>query len=296
MQSCSWIGAIPALITPMHDQGDVDAKNTERFFLKHEQSACQAVVLLGSTGEGCMLDQAEAKKVWSIGQSVFQKTDVIAGIAAASTRQALQKATLAEQLGAKALLVSPPYYIKPCIQAMEEYVHALIAETSLPIMLYDIAQRTGVSMPEDILNRFQDRPRVFAIKDASGSLQKAYVRLKNSSGPAFYSGDDATSWLTTLAGGHGCVSVIANLFPDRMHHMLLSAMQGDHVGTRSQLKTLEPWLQAIALAGNPSAVKYLAGKMFGFSHALRAPLRLPDASARASMDALCEACAEMSFT
>lgn len=269
-----WQGVIPALITPMQEDGKLDVEALQAFYSWQDEQSFDALVVAGSTGEGTLLTLAERSEVWRNAVEVCERTDVIAGVSAASTKDALMAVNAAEKAGCHGLLLSMPYYIRPCEKAMQDYLDTVLMETSLPVVLYDIPQRAAVSMSLDFILRNSQNPKIVGIKDASGSLAHLHsIILQKREGFSYYMGDDAYAQIAVLSGGDGVISVVANAIPKEFKQVVLHAARGERVESKELLLRLEPYFKALQMAGNPSAIKMLTHVMHQTPPYCRAPLQ-----------------------
>ncbi len=249
-------GSIVALATPFRDHA-VDANTLA--VLCERQIACgtAALVACGSTGEASSLSMPE---YFEIVRLVVAASDgripVIAGCGASATEGAVECARLAASAGADALLCAPPAYVKPTQEGIFAHVRALAHATNLPIMLYDVPGRVGVSIADETIARLFERSLIVAIKDATGDLARPpRLRALCGEGLLQMSGDDATAAAYRAMGGAGCVSVTANVAPAlcaAMHH----AWESGHLTRFATLRDLLAELHCtLFLESNPIPLK-----------------------------------------
>lgn len=210
-------GSIPALVTPFlaHDHASLDLAALARLAVRVAQGGSAGVVLCGSTGEGAALRPAEhAEAVGLVARALRGRLPVIAAVGASSTAIAASLAAASEARGAAALLVSAPPYVRPSQDGLWAHVRAIAAVSGLPILLYDVPSRTGVAFADATIARLRDDGLICGLKDATGDLARP-VRLRRLCGTDFVqlSGDDATAIAHRAVGGHGCISVTANIVP-----------------------------------------------------------------------------------
>ena len=207
-------GSAAALPTPFRGER-IDQESLARLCERHIDRGTGALVVCGSTGEAASLRQDEYRLAIQVAvEAAAGRVPVMAGCSALSTEGAAELAGLAAQNGAVALLCAPPPYVKPTQDGIVGHVTAIRNASSLPIMMYDVPGRTGVSIANATLATLFERGLVFGVKDATADLARP-TRLRALCGSGFLqmSGDDGTAAAYRAAGGHGCVSVTANVAP-----------------------------------------------------------------------------------
>lgn len=269
-------GIIPALVTPMHTDGEVHWQQLERFYQWHASFDTSAVVLAGSTGEGALLSLDEKQRLWACGRSVFKRQKVIAGIASVSTRQAIEQAKLAEAQGCDYLLVSVPHYCRPEHEGLVLHFKQVADSVNIPLLLYNIPSRSAVFLlNEDALSLMQHE-RIVGIKDSSGLHAMSGLLLSKPEHRSYLIGDDHASSIAFSAGADGLVSVLANLFPGLMVDWYeFHRARHDSKDRLSVLRSqLSPWFDAL-MGPNPSLIKYCLSQVLGLSTSCRLPLCEP---------------------
>ena len=207
-------GSFTALPTPFH-AGAIDDDGLARLCERQVDRGTAALVVCGSTGEAASLRPEEHRlAIRIVAEAAAGRNPVIAGCGASSTDMAVELAVAAVHGGANALLCAPPSYVKPTQDGIIGHMKAIQRAAQLPVMIYDVPSRTGVSITDDTLARLYEEGVVFGLKDATADLARP-PRLRALCGESFLqmSGDDGTAAAYRAAGGHGCISVTANVAP-----------------------------------------------------------------------------------
>jgi 4-hydroxy-tetrahydrodipicolinate synthase len=198
---------------------------------------------------------------------------IIAGTGGNSTVEAIELTESARKAGATACLSVVPYYNKPTQEGL--YLHfRKIAETvDLPMIVYNVPGRTVADLQNDTTLRLAQVPGIIGIKDATGNIERGTDLIRRlPRNFALYSGDDATALALILLGGHGTISVTANVAPKLMHQMCAAALVGDVKKARELNQRLLPLHQRLFVEANPIPVKWALAEMGVISHGLRLPL------------------------
>ena len=207
-------GSLVAVATPFRD-GQLDIQSFARLCDRQVERGTVALVVCGSTGEAPALSGDEQARLVAVAVEIAAgRVPVVAGCGAPATDAAVALALSAVRHGAAGLLCAPPPYIKPTQDGITAHIRAIAHAADRPVMLYDVPGRVGVAIADDTVARLFERGLIAAIKDASGDLSRP-PRLRARCGEALVqlSGDDATALAHRAMGGHGCVSVTANLTP-----------------------------------------------------------------------------------
>ncbi|MCR0981513.1 4-hydroxy-tetrahydrodipicolinate synthase [Roseomonas populi] len=255
-------GAIPALVTPFFagDAGTIDRAALSRLAARAAARGVGGLVACGSTGESPALSAVEHAQAVACVVEAARGLPVVAGVGAPCTEAAVALAVAAEHVGASALLVSAPPYVKPGQEGLRAHVRAVAAATGLPVVLYDVPSRAGVAFADETVARLYDDGLITALKDASGDLSRP-PRLARLCGPGLVqlSGDDATALAHLAMGGQGCVSVTANVAP-ALCSALQSAFAARDMGFAAEIRDLLAPLDAALFAEtNPVPVKAALG-------------------------------------
>jgi 4-hydroxy-tetrahydrodipicolinate synthase len=234
-----------AMVTPFADDGSVDLEGTARVAEHLADHGHDGVVVLGTTGEAPTTSGEEDDRILrAVVEAVGDRLTVVAGVGTNDTAHSVELAQQAEKAGADGLLVVTPYYSKPTQDGVAAHFVTVADATGLPVMLYDIPGRAGISIAEDTFARVAEHPHVVAVKDAVGNLYRG-VRVMAATGLAFYSGDDVMNlgWLTH--GGCGVVSVVGHVAGDEYAAMVAAVDRGDLSTALAIYRRLVPVVDAI---------------------------------------------------
>ena len=267
-------GSIPALVTPMTDDGSLDLPSLERLLDWHIAEGSDAVVMVGTTGESPTVDFDEhCLLIRTAVRHVAGRIPVIAGTGANSTAEAIELAECARDAGADAHLSVVPYYNKPTQEGLYRHFRAIAEAVDLPLILYNVPGRTVADLSNDTVLRLAEVPGVVGVKDATGDIARGSDLLKRApEGFAVYSGDDATALALTLLGGQGTISVTANVAPGAMHRMIAAALAGDLATARQINFELLSLHRHLFVEANPIPVKWALQRMGRIAGGLRLPL------------------------
>jgi 4-hydroxy-tetrahydrodipicolinate synthase len=282
-------GSIVALVTPMEEDGALDIDSLNRLIEFHIEQGTDAIVAVGTTGESATLDEDEHCEVIRLAvERVAGRVPVIAGTGANSTREAINLTRKAKELGADACLLVTPYYNKPTQEGLYRHYKAVAEAVDIPQILYNVPGRTGCDLLPATIGRLAGAPNIVGVKEATGKLDRLeeIIRL---CGPDFllYSGDDATACEFCLRGGHGVISVTANVAPKLMREMVAAARAGDRAKAEAIDVKLAGLHKDLFIESNPIPVKWAVHEMGFVKTGIRLPLTwLSDAcheSVRAAM-------------
>jgi 4-hydroxy-tetrahydrodipicolinate synthase len=273
-------GAMTALITPFKN-GRVDTQTYERLIKRQIEQGMDAVVPVGTTGESATLSHAEHKECIEIAVATCKDTHVkvIAGAGSNATHEACDIAQHAQAVGAHGLLSVAPYYNKPSQEGLYQHYKAIAKSVEIPFMIYNVPGRTGVDILADTAIRlYDDVSNIYAIKEATGSLERA-IEI-NSQRPDFcvISGDDAIDFPMLTNGGKGIISVTSNLVPNLKSKLVHSVFEGDYDTARQINNDLYALNSTLFIEANPIPIKaamYLAGLLDTLEY--RLPLTEPSA-------------------
>ena len=214
-------GSIPALLTPMQDDGSLDLPGLQHLLDWHISEGTDGVVVVGTTGESPTVNFAEhCALIETTVRHVAGRIPVIAGTGANSTTEAIELAQFARQAGADAHLSVVPYYNKPTQEGLYRHFKAIADAVDLPMILYNVPGRTVADLANETTLRLAQVPRIVGIKDATANIERGSDLVKRApEGFSVYSGDDATAIALMLLGGKGSISVTANVAPALMHRM-----------------------------------------------------------------------------
>jgi 4-hydroxy-tetrahydrodipicolinate synthase len=266
-------GCFTALITPFCN-GKIDEKAFRELVDWQVREGISGLVPCGTTGESPTLSHEEHTRVTELCIEVAaRRVPIIAGTGSNSTLETIDFARHAEKAGADAQLVVTPYYNKPTQEGLYQHFKAVQDHSGLPIIIYNIPGRSVVDMSVETMAELAKLPRIIGVKDATGDLSRpVLIRLATGSGFSLLSGDDATALPFLAQGGHGVVSVTANIAPKLCVAMQTAWRSGAITQAQSINDTLAPLNRALFLETNPSPVKY-AASLLGLSNAqVRLPL------------------------
>ena len=244
---------LTAMVTAFHDDGSVDVEGTARVATHLADHGHDGVVVSGTTGESPTTSTAEDGRILrAVVEAVGDRIKVVAGVGTNNTAHSVELAEQAEKLGADGVLLVTPYYNKPSQEGVAAHFEAVAAASGLPVMLYDIPGRTGITIAEDTYRRIARNDRFVAVKDAVGDLFRG-VRIMRDTGLAFYSGDDVLNlgWLTH--GGCGIVSVVGHVAGDQYAAMVDAVDRGDLGAALTAYQQLVPVVEAV-MTRAPGAV------------------------------------------
>ena len=267
-------GSMVALVTPMADDGAIDEAALAALVEFHIQNGTDAIVAVGTTGESATLDEEEhCFVIRRVVQIAKGRVPVIAGTGANSTREAIELTRCAKEAGADACLLVTPYYNKPTQEGLYLHHKAVAEAVAIPQILYNVLGRTAVDMQPETVERLAGVPNIIGIKEATGDIERAR-RILDSCGSEFaiYSGDDATAMELMLAGGHGVISVTANVAPKAMHDMCMAALAGERNQAAAINDRLMALHQDLFVEANPIPVKWALHAMGMIGTGIRLPL------------------------
>ena len=267
-------GSIVALITPMLDDGAVDYAALRRLIDWHIQEGTDCICVVGTTGESPTVTVEEHCEIIRVSvQQAAGRVPIMAGCGANSTKEAIELAKFAKSVGANCQLQVVPYYNRPTQEGLFQHFSAIAQAVDLPMVLYNVPGRTVADMAHDTVLRLAQVPGIVGIKEATGNIERAQWLIKEApAGFAIYSGDDPTAVALMLCGGHGNVSVTANIAPRLMHELCVAALAGDPRAAMDIQRRLLPLHKGLFVEANPIPVKWAAARMGLCSQAIRLPL------------------------
>jgi 4-hydroxy-tetrahydrodipicolinate synthase len=271
-------GSIVALVTPMHSDGRVDWASLERLLDIHVAAGTAAIVAVGTTGESATLSIPEhCEVIKHCVDYIAGRMPIVAGTGANSTREAIELTGNAKEVGADACLLVTPYYNRPTQRGLYEHFKAVAEAVDVPQILYNVPGRTAVDMGNDVVERLASLEQVVGIKDATGDVARGQDLVQRCGQQiAIYSGDDPTAMELMLAGGHGNISVTANVAPAIMAELCRLALASDRAGAQVQHELLTPLNDALFLEANPIPVKWALQQRGLIEEGIRLPLTLLD--------------------
>ncbi|HAJ71757.1 MAG TPA: 4-hydroxy-tetrahydrodipicolinate synthase [Methylophilaceae bacterium] len=267
-------GSLVAIVTPMHEDGSLDLDALKNLIDFHVEAGTDGIVIVGTTGESPTVDVEEhCLLIKTAVEHSAKRVPVIAGTGANSTREAIELTMHAKALGADACLLVTPYYNKPTQEGLYQHFASVAQAVDIPQILYNVPGRTGCDLQNDTVIRLSQLKNIVGIKDATGGIERGTdLLLRVSKDFAVYSGDDATSLSLLLLGGHGVISVTANVAPKLMHEMCLQAAAGNVVAAREINAKLFGLHQKLFVEANPIPVKWALQQMGVIKTGIRLPL------------------------
>src|SRR5688500_12345964 len=271
-------GSLVAIVTPMksgkEQDGALDLERFKQLIDWHVAEGTDGIVVVGTTGESPTVNFDEHKELIRIAvQHSRGRIPIIAGTGGNSTAEAIELTASAKQNGATACLSVVPYYNKPTQEGLYRHFRKIAETVDLPMILYNVPGRTVADLQTDTVLRLAQVPGIIGIKDATANIERGTDLLKRLPRSfAVYSGEDATALALILLGGHGVISVTANVAPKLMHQMCAAALLGDVKRARELNLKLLPLHQRLFVEANPIPVKWALAEMGMIEYGLRLPL------------------------
>src|SRR3981189_2232898 len=266
-------GSIVAIVTPMQDDGRLDYPRFKALIDFHIEQGTDGIVVVGTTGESPTVNFDEHKELIRIAvQHSRGRIPVIAGTGGNSTAEAIELTESAKKAGATACLSVVPYYKKPTQEGQYRHFRKIAETVDLPMILYNVPARTVADLLNDTVMRLAQVPGIIGIKDATANIERGSDLIKRAPRNfAIYSGEDSTALALILLGGHGVISVTANLAPKLMRQMCAAALVGDLKKARELNLRLLPLHQRLFVEANPIPVKWALAEMGMIEPGLRLP-------------------------
>jgi len=267
-------GSLVAIITPMREDGALDLARFRQLIDWHAAEGTDGIVVVGTTGESPTVDFDEHKELIRIAVEHSRgRIPIIAGTGGNSTTEAIELTASAKKNGATACLSVVPYYNKPTQEGMYQHFRKIAETVDLPMILYNVPPRTVADLQNDTVLRLAQVPGIIGIKDATANIERGSDLVKRAPRNfSIYSGEDSTALALILLGGHGVISVTANVAPKLMHQMCAAALVGDVKKARELNLKLLPLHQRLFVEANPIPVKWALAEMGMTEYGLRLPL------------------------
>jgi len=268
------IGSIVALITPMQEDGSVDYDSLRRIIDWHVAEGTDCIGVVGTTGESPTVSVEEHCEVIRVAvEHAKGRVPIMAGAGGNSTREAIELSRYAKKVGADCTLSVVPYYNKPSQDGIYQHFKSIAEAVDIPMVLYNVPGRTVADMQPETTLRLAQVPGIVGIKEASGDIERAAWLIKQApKGFSIYSGDDATAIALMLLGGHGDVSVTANVAPRAMHELCMAAVEGRvREAVAIHLKLL-PLHKNLFIEPSPAPAKWAMARLGLCSDTLRLPI------------------------
>ncbi|MEI6548908.1 MAG: 4-hydroxy-tetrahydrodipicolinate synthase [Betaproteobacteria bacterium] len=268
-------GSIPAMVTPMLEDGSVDYASLRKLIDWHIAEGTDCIGVVGTTGESPTVNVEEHREIIRVSvEQAKGRVPIMAGCGANSTAEAIELAKFAKSVGADCQLQVVPYYNKPTQEGLYQHFKA-IAESvpDLPVILYNVPGRSVADMQHDTVLRLAQVPGIVGIKEATGNIERAQWLIRDLPKEfAVYSGDDPSAVALMLCGGKGNVSVTANVAPRLMHELCVAAMAGNVQKAMEIQFKLMPMHKHLFVEANPIPVKWAMARMGLCGGTLRLPM------------------------
>jgi 4-hydroxy-tetrahydrodipicolinate synthase len=267
-------GSLVAIVTPMLADGALDLPRLKSLIDWHVAEGTDGIVIVGTTGESPTVDVEEhCKLIEAAVQYAAKRVPVIAGTGGNSTREAIALTQFARKAGAAYALSVVPYYNKPTQEGLYRHFKAIAESTDIPMILYNVPSRTVADLANDTVVRLSQVKNIVGIKEATGSVDRVQDLMKRVRKDFLvFSGDDATCLSYMLLGGHGVISVTANVAPRLMHEMCVAARAGNAAQAITINNRLLGLHKNLFLESNPIPVKWALGRMGRIAEGIRLPL------------------------
>ena len=267
-------GSLVAIITPMREDASLDLARFRSLIDWHVAEGTDGIVVVGTTGESPTVNVDEHKELIRIAVDHSRgRIPIIAGTGGNSTAEAIELTESAKKAGAIACLSVVPYYNKPTQEGLYRHFRKIAETVDLPMILYNVPARTVADLQNDTVLRLAQVPGIIGIKDATANIERGTDLIRRAPRNfAIYSGEDATALALILLGGHGVISVTANVAPKLMHQMCAAALVGDVKKARDLNLKLLPLHQRLFVEANPIPVKWALAEMGMIEYGLRLPL------------------------
>ena len=280
------VGSIVALVTPMHEDGSVDYDGLRSLIDWHIAEGTDCIGVVGTTGESPTVSVQEHCEIIRVAVAhAAGRVPVMAGAGANSTREAIELTRFSQAVGADCTLQVVPYYNKPSQEGIYQHFKAIAEAVDLPVVLYNVPGRTVADMLPETALRLAQVPGVVGIKEATGNVERAAQLIKQApAGFSIYSGDDGTAVALMLLGGHGNVSVTANVAPRLMHEMCMAAIGGNLALARQIHLRLLGLHKQLFCEPSPAPTKWAMSRLGRCRPTVRLPITPLTAAGQALVD------------
>jgi 4-hydroxy-tetrahydrodipicolinate synthase len=267
-------GSLVAIVTPMLPDGALDFARLKSLINWHVAEGTDGIVIVGTTGESPTVDFDEHfSLIKAAVEYAAKRVPVIAGVGGNSTKEAVHLTEFAKRAGADYGLSVVPYYNKPTQEGLYRHFKAIAESTDLPIILYNVPGRTVADLTNDTTLRLAQLPTIVGIKDATANMARAVDLLQRApKNFAVYSGEDVSTLALLMLGGHGTISVTANVAPRLMHEMCAAVMKGNHAKAIEINNRLMGLHTHLFVEPNPIPVKWALKEMGLIESGIRLPL------------------------
>jgi len=280
------VGSIVAMVTPMHEDGGLDFDAYRRLIDWHIAEGTDCIGVVGTTGESPTVTVEEHCEIIRVAvEHAKGRVPIMAGAGGNSTREAIELSRYAKKVGADCTLQVVPYYNKPSQEGLYRHFRAIVEAVDVPMVLYNVPGRTVADLQHDTVLKLAQIDGIVGIKEATGNIERAAWLIKQAPrGFSIYSGDDGTAVALMLLGGHGNVSVTANVAPRLMHELCMAAVDGQaRRAAEIQLKLL-PVHRQLFCEPSPAPTKWAMARLGLCGAALRLPMVALSAAAQAQVE------------
>jgi 4-hydroxy-tetrahydrodipicolinate synthase len=263
-----------ALVTPMLEDGSVDYPTLRKLIDWHIAEGTDCIGVVGTTGESPTVNVDEHCEIIRVAvEHAAGRVPVMAGAGANSTAEAIELSKYAKAVGADCTLQVVPYYNKPSQEGIYRHFRAIAEAVQIPVVLYNVPGRTVADVQHDTVMRLAQVPGIVGIKEATGDIERAGWLIKQApKGFSIYSGDDSTAVALMLLGGHGNVSVTANVAPRLMHELCMAALEGDLRRATALHLRLLPLHRQLFCEPSPSPTKWAMAQLGRCGTGTRLPI------------------------
>ena len=267
-------GSLVAIVSPMHEDGSLDLDAYRKLIDWQVAEGTSAIVAVGTTGESPTVDVEEHTTLIRVAvEQAAGRIPVIAGTGGNSTREAIELTERARKVGAQGTLQVVPYYNRPTQEGMYRHFVAVAEAVDLPVILYNVPGRTVADMSNETVLRLARVPGIVGLKDATGDIPRGSALLAALPDHfAVYSGNDDSALALMAMGGHGVISVTANVAPGPVARMCALALAGDWAGALALNRRLLPLSLDLFVEANPIPVKWALARMKRIGPGIRLPL------------------------
>jgi 4-hydroxy-tetrahydrodipicolinate synthase len=258
----------------MLEDSSVDYPALRKLIDWHIAEGTDCIGVVGTTGESPTVNVEEHCEIIRVAvEQAAGRAPIMAGCGANSTKEAIALARFAKKVGADCQLQVVPYYNKPTQEGQYLHFKSIAEAVDLPLVLYNVPGRSVADLAHDTVLRLAQVPGIVGIKEATGNIERAQWLIKEApKGFSIYSGDDPTAVALMLCGGHGNVSVTANVAPRLMHELCMAAIAGNVQRAMEIQMQLLPLHKALFVESNPIPVKWAVARMGHCKQTLRLPL------------------------
>jgi 4-hydroxy-tetrahydrodipicolinate synthase len=283
-------GCGTALVTPFRKDGSLDEPTLRSLVRRQVEEGINFLVPCGTTGESPTLTRDEHLRVVEITvEEAKKRVPVVAGAGGYNTVEVIELAKEVRAVGADGILSVTPYYNKPTQEGIYQHFKTVAAAAKLPMILYNIAGRTGVNIETATLKRLSEIDNIVGVKEASGSItQIAMVIAQMPRDFAVLSGDDVVTLPLIALGGHGVICTVSNEIPKQMTALTQRALANDFAGAREILRKFLPLMEVNGLETNPIPVKAGMAHMGLLEPVWRLPMCPPSAASQAKIEKVLE--------